>query len=202
MSYPGLLLTGGATMTPDDPDLDERLARVTVGAPARLDGPVTLVEYDPEWPRRYARESERIRAALGAAALVLEHAGSTSVPGLVAKPIVDIVLAVADSADEPAYVPALEAAGYKLRIREPDWEEHRVLKTPDLAVNLHVFTAGSDEVERMLLVRDRLRSDTSDRELYARTKRELAQRQWRYVQEYADAKTAVIEEIIARARAG
>lgn len=184
-----------------DPELDERLARVTIGGPTRLDGPVTLVEYDPEWPRRFAREADRIRGALGDAVVVLEHAGSTSVPGLVAKPIVDIVLAVADSADESGYVPALEAAGYELRIREPDWEEHRLFKTPDLGVNLHVFTAGSGEIDRMLLTRDWLRTDPADRELYARTKRELAQRQWRYVQEYADAKTAVIEEIIARAKA-
>jgi len=204
VSYPGLLpAERGTAMTPQhpDPDLDERLAQVTVGAPIRLDGPVTLVEYDPEWPRRFAREADRIRAALGDAVLVLEHAGSTSVPGLVAKPIVDIVLAVADSAEEATYAPALEAAGYELRIREPEWEEHRVFKTPDQDVNLHVFTIGSGEIDRMLLTRDRLRADTADRELYARTKRELAQRQWRYVQEYADAKTAVIDKIIARARA-
>lgn len=190
-------------MTPEHPDsaLDQRLAKVTVGAPTRLDGQVTLVEYDPEWPRRFDREAARIRAALGEATLVLEHAGSTSVPGLVAKPIVDIVLGVADSGDEPAYVPALEVAGYELRIREPDWEEHRVLKPADLGVNLHVFTVGSGEIDRMLLIRDWLRANVADRELYAGTKRELAQREWRYVQEYADAKTAVIEGIIARARA-
>jgi GrpB-like predicted nucleotidyltransferase (UPF0157 family) len=190
-------------MTPEqsDSDFDERLAKVTVGAPTRLDGPVTLVEYDPEWPRRYDREAARIGAALGEAVLLLEHAGSTSVPGLVAKPIVDIVLGVADSADEPAYVPALAAAGYELRIREPDWEEHRLLKPADLGVNLHVFTVGSGEIDRMLLTRDWLRSDAADRELYASTKRELARREWRYVQEYADAKTAVIEGIIARASA-
>ncbi len=184
-----------------DPDLEQRLAKVTVGAPARLDGRITLMEYDPEWPRRFDREAARIRAALGDAALVLEHAGSTSVPGLVAKPIVDIVLGLADSADEPAYVPALEAAGYELRIREPEWEEHRVLKPADLGVNLHAFTVGSAEIDRMLLIRDWLRSDGADRELYASTKRELAKREWRYVQEYADAKTAVIEGIIARALA-
>jgi GrpB-like predicted nucleotidyltransferase (UPF0157 family) len=107
---------------------------------------------------------------------------------------------VADSADEAAYVPALEAAGYVLRIREPDWFEHRLLKGPDTSVNMHVFSAGCPEIERMLLFRDRLRSDESDRELYERTKREFAQKEWEYTQHYADAKAGVVEEIIARAR--
>lgn len=90
----------------------------------------------------FAREAERIRGALGGRALLVEHAGSTSVPGLAAKPVVDIVLAVPDSADEPACVPPLDAAGYVLRIREPEWYGHRVFKGPDTNVNLHVFSAG------------------------------------------------------------
>ena len=129
----------------------------------------------------------------------MEHVGSTSVPGLAAKPIIDISLAVADSADEQAYVPALEAAGYFLRIREPDWFEHRGFGRRDVRVNLHVFSAGCAEIERMLRFRDHLRRDDADRELYERTKRELAQRQWKYVQHYADAKSAVVEAILARA---
>src|SRR6185503_17471334 len=98
---------------------------------------------------------ERIRALLGEHVLRLEHVGSTSVAGLAAKPIVDIVLAVADSADEPAYVPALERGGCRLVIREPTWHEHRVCKGPDTDVNLHVSTAGSPEVTRMTAFRDR-----------------------------------------------
>ena len=129
----------------------------------------------------------------------IEHVGSTAVPGLPAKPIVDIVLEVPDSADEAAYVPALEAAGYSLRIREPDWFEHRLLKGPDTDVNVHVFTAGCEEVDRMLLFRDWLRENAADRELYAERKRELAGREWKYMQQYADAKTAVVQEIMARA---
>src|SRR5205807_4151353 len=113
----------------------------------------------------------------------------------VAKARIDILLVVAESADEPAYVPALEAAGYTLVIREPDWHEHRVFKGPDTDVNLHVFPSGSPEIERILLFRDRLRSSDADRELYARTKHELAQRTWKYVQNYADAKSEVVEEI-------
>jgi GrpB-like predicted nucleotidyltransferase (UPF0157 family) len=177
---------------------EERLRAVTLGEPQRLSGPVELVAYDPSWPLLFEREAAIIRSALRERAVELEHVGSTSVPGLAAKPIVDIVLAIADSADERAYVPVLEAAGYVLRIREPRWHEHRVLKRPD--VNLHVFSAGCPEIERMLRFRDRLRTSTADRELYARAKRELARREWKYVQNYADAKTAVVEEILARAR--
>jgi GrpB-like predicted nucleotidyltransferase (UPF0157 family) len=111
------------------------------------------------------------------------------------------VLVVADSAVEDAYAPPLEAAGYVLRIREPDWYEHRVFKGPDTNVNLHVFSHGCPEIEQMLLFRDWLRRNDSDRELYERAKRELVRKEWKYVQNYADAKTDVVEELITRARA-
>jgi GrpB-like predicted nucleotidyltransferase (UPF0157 family) len=182
--------------TPDD---ELRAARVDGSLPPTE--PVVLVAYDPEWPRLYAREEARIREALGATALQVEHAGSTSIPGLAAKPVIDIVLVVPDSADEAAYVPALEAAGYVLRIREPHWFEHRALRGSHPRVNLHVFSAGCPEIDRMLLFRDHLRRDTRDRGLYERTKRELAQRQWKYVQHYADAKSDVVEQILERAHA-
>jgi GrpB-like predicted nucleotidyltransferase (UPF0157 family) len=164
-------------------------------------GPIVLVAYEPEWPARFEREAERIRSALGDRALLIEHAGSTSVPGLAAKPIIDIVLAVPDSTDEDAYVPALEAAGYVLRIREPDWYEHRLVRPPDMSANVHIFSEGCVEIDRMLAFRDRLRSHEEDRELYERTKRDLAQRTWTYTQDYADAKTEVVEAILARAPA-
>lgn len=179
--------------TPDD---ELRASRVDGSLPPTE--PVILVEYDPEWPRLYAREEARIRGALGEAVLQVEHAGSTSIPGLAAKPIVDIVLVVPDSAAEPAYVPGLEAAGYVLRVREPNWFEHRVLKGSDPQVNLHVFSPGCPEVERMLRFRDHLRRHPRDRDLYERTKRELARREWKYVQHYADAKSEVVEAILAR----
>jgi GrpB-like predicted nucleotidyltransferase (UPF0157 family) len=178
---------------------EEQMRAITVGPLIPLTGPIELVEYDPMWPQLFAREKERIQAALGDRILILEHVGSTSVPGLAAKPRIDILLVVASSADEPAYVPALEAAGYVLRIREPDWHEHRVFKGPDSDINLHVFSSGSTEIERMLRFRDHLRSDISDRQLYEQTKRRLAQKQWKYTQNYADAKTDVVEEILARA---
>jgi GrpB-like predicted nucleotidyltransferase (UPF0157 family) len=180
---------------------DEQIRAATVGEPHVHGGPIDLVDHDPAWPALFAREARRIATALGDRALDIEHVGSTSVPGLAAKPIIDVLLVVADSTNEDAYLPSLEAVGYVLRIREPDWYEHRMFKGPDTQVNLHVLSEGCPEIERMLLLRDRLRSNHADREMYERTKRELAEREWRYVQNYADAKTAVVEEIIARARA-
>jgi GrpB-like predicted nucleotidyltransferase (UPF0157 family) len=161
---------------------------------------IPIVEYDPRWPELFAREADRIRSVLGSEALRIEHVGSTSVPGLAAKPVIDLLLAVADSAREVAYAPALEAAGYALRIRELDWYEHRMFKGPDTDINLHVFSSGCAEIDRMLLFRDWLRSNAADRDLYARTKLALAQKDWTEVQHYADAKTAVVAEITARAR--
>lgn len=179
---------------------DEDLQKVRIGLLTPLNAPIELAEYDPEWPALFEREAVRIRAALGGAALRVEHVGSTSVPGLAAKPIVDILLVVADPADEPSYVPALEAAGYVLRVREPDWFEHRLFKGPDTDVNVHVFSDGAAKNDQMLIFRDWLRTSDADRELYERTKRELAGRTWRHVQHYATAKSAVVQEILGRAR--
>jgi GrpB-like predicted nucleotidyltransferase (UPF0157 family) len=180
---------------------EEALRAVTIGELAVLGGPVTLVDYDPAWPDLFEHEAGRIRSALGDQVRLLEHAGSTSVPGLAAKPIIDIVLAVPDSSDEAAYVPAMEAAGYVLRIREPEWFEHRLFRNTDPSVNVHVFTDGTIEIRRMLAFRDWLRANDDDRRLYERTKRELAARDWKYVQHYADAKTDVVAEIMERALA-
>ena len=137
---------------------------------------------------------------MGKQEILVEHIGSTAVPGLVAKPIIAILLVVANSADEPSYVPALEAAGYVLRIREPDWHQHRLFKGPDTSINLHVFTTGSEEIRRVLILRDWLRTNEADRQLYARTKQSLASRKWKYVQNYADAKSEVVNAILARAQ--
>ncbi len=160
---------------------------------------ILIVEYDPQWPELFAREAGGIRSALGDRALRIEHVGSTSVPGLAAKPVIDLLLAVADSAQEEAYAPLLEAAGYGLQIREPGWNEHRLFKGPDTDINLHVFSSTCPEIERMLLFRDWLRGHAADRDLYARAKRALARKEWREVQEYADAKTEVVAEIMGRA---
>jgi hypothetical protein len=111
-----------------------------------------------------------------------------------------IHLAPPDPSDEAAYVPRLEEAGFLLHVREPDWHEHRFFRASDPDVQIHVFAIGSDEAERMLLFRDRVRSEDAERELYEETKRRLAARSWDRVQDYADAKSAVVEAIIARAR--
>ncbi len=182
------------------PTTEEEMRAAHIGELTPLAGLIYIADYDPEWPRLFEREARRIRAALGDRVMLLEHVGSTSVPELAAKPRIDILLIVPNSANETTYVPALEAVGYVLRIREPDWHEHRVFKGPDMDINLHVFSPGSPEIERMLLFRDWLRSNPSDRQLYERTKRELARREWKYIQNYADAKTEIVEEILARAR--
>ncbi len=178
---------------------EARLKAVTIGGPTRVDGPIVLAEFDPAWPAIYEREAGRLRSILGDRILRLEHVGSTSVPGLAAKPIIDMVLAVASSADEPAYLPAMEGGGYVLRIREPDWFEHRLFRDPDTAINLHVFSKGSPEIARMLAFRDRLRTHDDERRRYEDVKHELAARHWTFVQDYADAKGEVVEGIIARA---
>jgi GrpB-like predicted nucleotidyltransferase (UPF0157 family) len=181
------------------PASDAEIEAYTIGGARRLDGPVHLAEYDPAWPQLFTHEAARIKRLLGETAKRIEHVGSTSVPGLAAKPIIDVVMEVTDSSDENAYVVQLESQGYELRIREPDWYEHRVLKGPDTDVNLHVFTIGCPEVERMLKFRDHLRATPSDRELYETAKRDLAKRHWAFIQNYADAKTEIIETILARA---
>jgi GrpB-like predicted nucleotidyltransferase (UPF0157 family) len=181
------------------PLTDEQIAAANVGPPLLLNSPIALASYDPEWPGMYARSARGISDALGARILLLEHVGSTAVPGLSAKPVIDIVLAVADSADENAYLTLLESIGYVLKIREPDWFEHRLLKSPASDVNLHVFSHGCAEIGRMLAFRDWLRTREDDRLLYQRTKQDLASRTWKYMQNYADAKSAVVNDILGRA---
>ncbi len=161
---------------------------------------VELHEPDPRWPGRFEVERTRIVAALGDLAVHVEHVGSTSVPGLAAKPVIDIVLVVADTTDEAAYLPKLLSAGYRFRIREPDWYQHRLLKGTDPPVNLHILSAGCPEIGRMIAFRDRLRADATDREQYEGMKRTLATRGWSRVQNYADAKSEVVADIMSRAQ--
>jgi GrpB-like predicted nucleotidyltransferase (UPF0157 family) len=185
---------------PSPPPTEQWLAERTVGAPTpRLTTAVEIHDYDPTWPAMYAREQARIGAALGARALAIEHIGSTSVPDLAAKPRIDIDLIVADPADEPAYLPALEEAGYFLRVREPDWYEHRCLHSHDSAVNLHVFGPDCDEHLRHLIFRDWLRTHPEDRARYAAEKRRIAVSGVTYMAQYADQKSIVVVEILRRA---
>jgi GrpB-like predicted nucleotidyltransferase (UPF0157 family) len=186
---------------PDDVAAYDELEKRRIGGPRPLTAPIELRDYDPRWPDLYAEHAGRIRGVLGERAVRIEHAGSTSVPGLAAKPIIDIVVEVPNSADEPVYVANLEGAGYILQVREPEWFEHRIFRADDGGVHVHVFSADCPETDRMVRFRDWLRTSDADRALYERTKRELAARGWKYMQQYADAKTGVVEEIMTRALA-
>ncbi|WP_299054799.1 GrpB family protein [uncultured Nocardioides sp.] len=156
-----------------------------------------LVAYDPSWPAQYAAHEARITAAVGSAAVDVQHIGSTSVPGLAAKPIVDVLVTVVDITAEEDHLDPLLGAGYVLRVREPG---HRLVRTPELDVHVHVREHGGPGVADYVLLRDHLRADPADRALYEATKRELLAGDWPDMNAYADAKTAVIEEITARAR--
>jgi GrpB-like predicted nucleotidyltransferase (UPF0157 family) len=160
---------------------------------------VEIAEYDEAWPSIYARERSIIGQALGDVALSIEHVGSTSVPHLAAKPLIDIVVAVPSADDEAAYVPALERAGYRFVLRESDWFGHRLLRREPRVVNLHVFSDGCAEIDQMTGFRDWLRTRPDDMALYAQTKHRLAEREWVTVQDYADAKSAVVTDIKRRA---
>jgi GrpB-like predicted nucleotidyltransferase (UPF0157 family) len=186
-------------MNDKEREAEEKLLAATVGDVIPLNTTITLKPYNPAWPSTYAELERQMREALGATALMIEHVGSTSVPGLSAKPIIDVVLAVADSADEGSYASPLERLGYVLRIREPDWFEHRMLKPSGIDGNIHVFSRACPEIDRMLAFRDWLRINDDDRRLYERTKQELAARTWKHVQNYADAKSDVVAEILGRA---
>ena len=161
---------------------------------------VVVEDHDPAWPGLFEQERLAIRAALGPAALTVEHVGSTSVPGLPAKPILDLDLVVDDPEDEPAYVPALESAGLVLVVREPWWYAHRLLRGTDPAVNLHVFGPGSPESARQRLFRDRLRTHPEERDRYAAAKRaaaEAAVAAGEHVQQYNARKQQALREIYA-----
>ena len=143
------------------PLTEEQIRTHTIGERKPLSGRILIVDYDPHWQELFRREPDRIRAVLGSRALQIEHVGSTSVPGLSAKPIIDMLLVVTDSADEEIYARNLEAAGYLLRIREGNWYEHRMFKGPDTEINLHVFSSGCPEIDRMLMFRDWLRGNAA-----------------------------------------
>jgi GrpB-like predicted nucleotidyltransferase (UPF0157 family) len=174
-------------------------ARAVGDRPAEVTRPITVVPYSGAWPAVYRREEARIRAALGARALAVEHVGSTAVPGLAAKDRVDIDLIVADPADEDAYVPALTAAGLTLASREPHWYEHRCLWTETHDANVHVFGPDCDEHQRHLILRDRLRTHPADRDRYAACKLSAAAAHPLSMAQYVAAKAGTIVDILARA---
>lgn len=178
---------------------DDRQSGV-IGERKSLNGTIYLAPYNLQWPVVFSELAAYVRDALGDRVRSLEHVGSTAVEGLTAKPIIDMLLVVEDSRNESAYVPDLEVQGFTLRRREPEWFEHRLLRHLEPRANLHVFSAGCPEIDRMLAFRNRLRSNAEDRALYEEAKQKLAAQNWAYVQDYADAKTEVVREILARAQ--
>jgi GrpB-like predicted nucleotidyltransferase (UPF0157 family) len=173
---------------------DRELDEVLIGG--RESREITVVGYDSSWPARFQTERTRVREALGALAIRIEHIGSTAVRGLAAKPIIDLLVTVEDPDDETVSVPALTAVGYQLRVREPG---HRMFRTPKHDVHVHVWADDDPEVTRYLRFRDRLRRSAEDRQAYEQVKRELARRDWSDMNQYANAKGPVIEDILARA---
>jgi GrpB-like predicted nucleotidyltransferase (UPF0157 family) len=173
----------------DEPVYNEFL----IGGSERRD--IALLDYDPSWPGRFETEWAKITTALGAEVMNIAHVGSTAVPGLAAKPIIDVLVTVADVEDEPRYLPALQRAGYLLRVREPG---HRMVRTPELDVHVHVWSEQDPAATAHLAFRNRLRSNTADRDLYAATKRRLAQQDWPTMNHYAQAKSDVIMQILGR----
>ena len=158
---------------------------------------LVIVDHDPTWPRTYAEHEERIRRALGPAAVQVEHIGSTSVPGLAAKPIIDVLVTVEDITAEEDHVDVLLDAGYELRVREPG---HRLVRTAARDVHVHLLEVGDQAAADYLLFRDRLRADPADRRLYEDTKRALVEQDWADMNAYSEAKTDVVTAIKDRAR--
>jgi GrpB-like predicted nucleotidyltransferase (UPF0157 family) len=146
----------------------------------------------------FDRVRDRITHALGSVALEIEHVGSTAVPGLWAKPVIDVTLVVPDPSAEPAYLPALEAAGFELRARQPDWEQHRYLRGARPTSNVHVFSPGARESQRQRLFRDWLITHADDRAAYGALKRSLAQQGFTDVMHYNNAKAGLVYDIYER----
>lgn len=178
---------------------DEYIQKVIVNGNVEHNQTIQLNPYDEKWPALFEREKERILKILKDKALMIEHIGSTSVQGLMAKPIIDILLVVEDAGKEEDYMDDLCRHGYILRVREPDFENHHMFKGPDTDIHLHVFSKGSKEIEKYLLFRNYLRLHDDARELYENTKKELAKKTWKYVQNYADAKSEVVQKILSDA---
>lgn len=178
---------------------DEYIQKVIVNGNVEHNQTIQLNPYDEKWPALFEREKERILKILKDKALMIEHIGSTSVSGLMAKPIIDILLVVEDAGKEEDYMDDLCRHGYILRVMEPDFENHHMFKGPDTDIHLHVFSKGSKEIEKYLLFRNYLRLHDDARELYENTKKELAKKTWKYVQNYADAKSEVVQKILSEA---
>lgn len=160
---------------------------------------IVIVDYDPIWPNKFLEHKKKIEVALKDSFILIEHIGSTSVPQLAAKPIIDIIIVVEDSSNEATYLPTLLDASYVLRVREPEWHQHRMVRTPERDVHAHIFSLGCPEIKRQIAFRNRLRQIDGERLLYESVKRQLAKQDWTDMNAYASAKAEVVEQITARA---
>ena len=166
-----------------------------IGGPEKCD--IIIHEHSSEWVAKFRLHKDIIVGVLGRVALSIEHIGSTSVPGLAAKPIIDVLVVVPDSGSEETYLPDLEKAGYELRVREPEFDEHRMVRTTDKDVHIHIFSPDSKEIEKYLVFRNWLRQNVKDRARYEAVKRSLAERDWSDMNKYAEAKSEVVENILS-----
>lgn len=180
-----------------DPSLVERIAFRKVQHTIAIDEP------DPSWPHHFDLAKTRIETALGDTAVSINHVGSTSVPGLPAKRVIDIDLTVQDVNDEASYVQALENAGFHFLVREPHWHGHRFFcDYGHVPTNLHVWGPDCPEAARHKIFTDWLRNNEEDRKLYAKVKREASEASiagGEGVMEYNKRKENVIREILQRA---
>lgn len=168
---------------------------------------IAIIEPNPAWPQRFFDTKARIEAVLGSTAVAILHSGSTSVPGLPAKDIIDIDLVVKDIKDEKSYVESLEKLGFLFLFREPGWHQHRFFvdegdRPGTHAINLHVFGPDCAEVERHRIFREWLLTSPNDLQLYARVKRECAsdsENAGESMQEYTVRKSKIVQEILDRA---
>jgi GrpB-like predicted nucleotidyltransferase (UPF0157 family) len=168
---------------------------------------MVIVEPNPAWPQLFLDTKARIQAAVGSTAVGIHHAGSTSVPGLPAKDILDVDLVVKDIKDEASYVEQLGRAGFLFLFREPAWHQHRFFvdegdQPNTYPINLHVFGPDCPEVEKHRIFREWLVKTPEDLQLYAKVKRESAaasEAAGESMQEYTVRKNKVVQEILNRA---
>ena len=158
---------------------------------------IKIEPYSPEWPSLFETKKCQIAKALPGIALKIEHIGSTAVPGLSAKPVIDIDLIVENPDCEVDYLPPLVALGYVLTVRELSWYRHRMLRHDAPRVNLHVWEPNCPEHVRHVLFRDWLRENPDDRKRYADSKLK-AKVGVKNVEDYNRNKQAVIREIYQR----
>jgi GrpB-like predicted nucleotidyltransferase (UPF0157 family) len=166
----------------------------SIGLP---DGELYLLDYQPAWPRLFEEEAERIRAACGDRLVGIEHIGSTSIPGLAAKPILDIMPLLVSFEEGFDIVPNMEGLGYEYKGEYGIPRRHYFVKGTPRTHHVHMYEADDDEVVRHLLFRDYLREYADTAAEYESLKRRLAAEVPR--EDYPEAKTGFVAQVLARA---